>query len=114
MFVPGREGAPAAKCSRVRVLHQLFGLLPRADETARDAVDLVCETERFLLEADALTRLVRDAAPFAFVGGCLGFGHRATLTLMTGSNAPRGRAIPSDQLGLVESGPAERLEEGLA
>ena len=61
-----RVGAPAPEGSCVRLLHQLFGLLSRADEAARYAVDLVGESERFLLEADTFTRFVamrRPASP---------------------------------------------------
>ena len=59
-FVPGRVRAPAAERARVRLLHEILGLLPRAGEVPRDAVHLVGERERLLLEAHAVARLGRD------------------------------------------------------
>ena len=78
MFVPGSEGPPAPESPRVRLLHQVLCLLTRADESSRDAVDLIGECERLLLEPGAIASFRRDAAR---LGGRLGLAHRSTVPL---------------------------------
>ncbi len=56
-----RVRAPAAERPRVRLLDEVVRLLARAREMPRDAVDLVGEAERLLLEADAVARLDGEA-----------------------------------------------------
>ena len=51
------ERAPAAKGPRVGLLDEVLGLLARRHEPPGDAVDLVRELERLLLEANAAPRL---------------------------------------------------------
>ena len=54
---PGRVRVPAAERPRVRLLHQVFRLLATADEPSGDAVDLISELKRFLLESHAVACL---------------------------------------------------------
>ena len=53
------ERLPAAERARVGVLHEILGLLARAGEMPGDAVHLVGESERVLLEPDPVARLGR-------------------------------------------------------
>ena len=118
MFVPGVKRPPAPERPRVRLLHQFLGLLSRADESARHAVDLVCELERLLLEVDAITSLACDApAGLAFGIGCLGLAHRATLAI--GSSRPETpsgpRLFPDRGSGdLAKAAACERRNERIA
>ena len=61
-FVPGRVLAPRAKRALVRLLHEILGLLARADQPAGHAVDLVAQLERLLFEANAVARLLGEPA----------------------------------------------------
>ena len=76
---PGREGLPAPKCPRVRLLHQVFCLLAGSDKPSCDPVDLVGELQSLLLETDAIARLARDPPG---LGGRLGLAHRATVPVL--------------------------------
>ena len=59
-FVPGLVRAPASERARVRLLDEIVGVLARAGEMARDAVHLVGERERLLLEAHAVASARSD------------------------------------------------------
>ena len=72
-FVPGVKER-RLRNARVGLLHEVLGLLARRDEPPRDAVDLVRELERLLLEAHAIARVLREPARV-----CLGFAHGSTL-----------------------------------
>ena len=52
----GLERAPTAEGARVRLLHQILGLLAGADEMAGDSIDLIRQCKRVLLEAHAVAR----------------------------------------------------------
>src|SRR5262249_21478205 len=68
----GRERAPTPERPCVRLLHEILGLLARRDEPARDAVDLVGELERLLLEVHAVASHLGEPPRFG------GFGPRLT------------------------------------
>src|SRR6266545_3763499 len=71
----GSERAPAPKCPRIRLLHQVLGLLAGADQVPRNPENLVGQLQRLFFETNAITRLLGDAP-----GLCLGrLAHRATL-----------------------------------
>ena len=57
--------APAAKRTGVRLLHEILGLLTRADESPGHPVHLIGELQGLLLETHAVTGLCRDPASIA-------------------------------------------------
>ena len=58
---------------------------------AGDAVDLIGESERLLLEPHAISRFFGDPPPGVLLGvGCAGLTHPATLTtVLRGEGRPR-------------------------
>ena len=54
------ERAPTAKRARVRLLHQILGLLAGTDEMAGHPIDLIRQCKRVLLEAHAVARFSRQ------------------------------------------------------
>ena len=73
-FVPGVKERRLRRRARTSPGRGVLGLLARRDEPPRDAVDLVGELERLLLEAHAISRVLREPARV-----CLGFAHGSTL-----------------------------------
>src|SRR5438477_425567 len=69
-------GTPTAKRPRVCLLHQVFRLLARRDETPRHPVHLVGELESLFFEANAVTGLRRQLARLGIASG---LAHPATL-----------------------------------
>jgi hypothetical protein len=52
-------------------LHQVFGLLARADEMPRDAENLIGQVECFLFETNAITSLLGNAPGLCLVGSLM-------------------------------------------
>ena len=61
-----RVGTPRAESPRVRLLHQVLRFLPRGHEPPCDTVHLVGQVERFLLEANAVARLLGELPRIGF------------------------------------------------
>ncbi len=57
---PGRVLPPRAKRALVGLLHEVVGLLARARQTACNAVDLVTQLQRLLLEANTVPRFLSE------------------------------------------------------
>ena len=70
----GRERPPAAKRARIRLLHQIFGLLAGADEMAGHSIHLIRQSKRVLLEAHAIARFSRQLPCVGFPCGLAHLG----------------------------------------
>ena len=96
---PRRVRAPAAERPRIRLLHQVLGLLAAADETPRHPVDLIRELERFLLEPHAVACLRRQAPGLRWGSS----RSPATLAaLFRRAATTLGQPIPADQASREE------------
>src|SRR5215210_5325964 len=69
---PRLERTPAAERPRIRLLHQVLGLVARADEMAGDSIDLIRQCKRVLLETHAVARF---SCELPSVGLPSGFAH---------------------------------------
>src|SRR5439155_12135619 len=70
----GCERAPAAKRARIRLLHQILGLLAGADEMAGHSIHLIRQSKRVLLEAHAIARFSRQLPCVGLPCGLAHFG----------------------------------------
>src|SRR5581483_5483311 len=92
---------PRAERSRVRVLHEVLGLLPRAGQPPCNAVDLVAQLQCLFFEADTITGLLRY--PAGLGGSRSALAHPAA-TLATSCNDARREKIPAKQLRGIRRG----------
>src|SRR5439155_15626956 len=96
---------PGAERAGISLLHQVLGLLARADQPSRDAIDLVAELEGLFFEPDTVACDLRQSTGFS--GRRCALAHPAA-TLATWSNDDLSALIP---LSLAEAAAEQVCEQ---